>query len=670
MTIGTTLNTITVDGNGATTTFTYPFLIPLPSDAVVTFTDANSNGTVLLTSQYSITGTGNENGGTVTYPLSGGTPIAAGTFLTIERLLPEIQSTSLSNQGPTFSAIEGALDYLTMLIQQVTNVADRAIVINPADTVLPTPLPIASVRAGQFLTFDSQGNPTVANTVGGGAVVSAAMQPVVAASTLSNAVTALFTGAAAALTTTLLTFVGIGTSFVRSVLSKLRDVVTVADFGAKGDNVQDDTAFIQAAVNECIATGSLLNLQGTSGTAFKITAPITINGGNLRIAGSNRFINLLIAHGNFSAILAFGSAASGVELSNIGLLQSGTTTQCVNFAQGSQVCKFTDCAFTGDLSGGMIYSQAAGYIEYWGCVWNCNGSGTIGIILDGYNQNTVFMGGHAGGPGTWLIIENTGGNIANNVQGTKATAFTSICTGATAITVGNFAFATQFIGCIIDQAGTNCIAIEGGASLTQLIGGYYGLAASGIPILLADSCGPGTTINGVQTFGGTNAISIQASGASRVGGVSITNNVFNAATVDTISLDSVNGCIITGNIDLSTPTNGSWATSATFGAGAYTFGNNDWWTSGPASFHTGSSYHASPDRGITLSNKGATSSVAGSSIVVSHGLTSVQPNVINVTQLGGGGMAYNVSAISGSTFTISYATPGAAAFMWTAEYYT
>lgn len=187
MTIGTTLSTITVDGNGVTTTFTYPFLIPQASDAVVTYTDANSNAAVLLSSQYSITGTGNENGGTVTYPLSGGTPIVSGTFLTIERLLPEIQGTSLSNQGPTFSAIEDALDYLTMLIQQVNDFADRAIVINPADTVLPTPLPIAAVRAGQYLGFDSSGQPIAATPAGVGIPISVAMQPVVEASTTAVA---------------------------------------------------------------------------------------------------------------------------------------------------------------------------------------------------------------------------------------------------------------------------------------------------------------------------------------------------------------------------------------------------------------------------------------------------------------------------------------------------
>lgn len=492
--------------------------------------------------------------------------------------------------------------------------------------------------------------------------ISAAMVPVVAAATTTDA-------------TGLLTFEAIGGSAVtRSVLNKLRDIVTVGDFGAVGDATTDDTAAIQAAINECSATGSILLLQGSGGANFKITSQLSITtASGLRIIGSSPSINRLTASGNFGSILNFFGSAAGIDIDNVGFVQSDTTTPCVSYSQGAQVIKFSDCAFSGDLTGSLIYSQAAGYIEYWGCIWNCNGANTNGIVLDGFNQNTVFMGGHAGGPGQWLIIENTGGNIANNVQGTKATAFTSICTGTTAIQIGDAAFSTQFIGCIIDQAQSRCIVIGGGASLTQLIGGYYGLqggGGGGICILLASNCGPGTTINGVQTFGGDNSISIQASGSSRVGGVSITNNVFNAATVDTIGLDSVNGCIVTGNIDLSTPSNGSWATSATFGNGAYTFGNNDWYTTGPAAFHAPSSYHATPDRGITLANKGVSASVSGTSLVVAHGLTSVAPNVVRITQLGGAGMNYNVSSISGSTFTISYGTSGAATFMWEAEYYS
>src|SRR5262249_950360 len=65
------------------------------------------------------TGSLHHVGGTVTYPLSG-SPIANGTSLTVSRIVPLTQTTSISNQGdfaPTVT--ERALDQLCLEIQQV-----------------------------------------------------------------------------------------------------------------------------------------------------------------------------------------------------------------------------------------------------------------------------------------------------------------------------------------------------------------------------------------------------------------------------------------------------------------------------------------------------------------------------------------------------------------------
>ena len=185
MTVGVQTNEIVCQGNGATTLFAFPFLIPAASNAVVTYTAVDGTQTVLTPFQYTISGIGNSAGGTVVYPLSG-YPIPSGSSLLIARALPLIQGTSLNNQGPTFGSIETALDYLTMLVQQLASLAIRAITINPTDTTAALPLPVASVRAGKALVFDSVGNPTVGVPVGG-AFVSAAMVPVVEAATIADA---------------------------------------------------------------------------------------------------------------------------------------------------------------------------------------------------------------------------------------------------------------------------------------------------------------------------------------------------------------------------------------------------------------------------------------------------------------------------------------------------
>lgn len=120
-TVSTTASSTTAQGNGVTSQFTFAFDIPSASNAVVTITDTTvspTTNTVLSPTQYTITGIGLSTGGSVTYPKSG-SPLANGQYITIARVLPLIQTTSLCNQGVTFCAIEHALDYLTMITQQI-----------------------------------------------------------------------------------------------------------------------------------------------------------------------------------------------------------------------------------------------------------------------------------------------------------------------------------------------------------------------------------------------------------------------------------------------------------------------------------------------------------------------------------------------------------------------
>ena len=56
----------------------------------------------------------------------------------------------------------------------------------------------------------------------------------------------------------------------RTVLDKLRDVVSVKDFGAVGDGVADDTAAIRAALTYAIPLGRTVVLRGT----YRITGPL------------------------------------------------------------------------------------------------------------------------------------------------------------------------------------------------------------------------------------------------------------------------------------------------------------------------------------------------------------------------------------------------------------
>jgi hypothetical protein len=130
----TSQNYVTYLGNGATTSFPFNFYVQQASFLVVTITNNNVSPpvtTVLNSSQYSVTGIGTGNefsggsgaGGTVTYPVSG-SPLPTGWTITIQRVVPYVQNTSLTNQGSFYpNVVEAALDYLMCGLQQLNAAA-------------------------------------------------------------------------------------------------------------------------------------------------------------------------------------------------------------------------------------------------------------------------------------------------------------------------------------------------------------------------------------------------------------------------------------------------------------------------------------------------------------------------------------------------------------------
>lgn len=191
MTISNTSTKAVAQGNNATTVWPFDFLIPAQADLIVTLvTLASGDENVLTPSLYSVTGFGDPDGGSVTYPLSG-SPLSPLYDIVVERFMPEVQETDLTNQGGAYPAdIEDALDYLTMICQQLQDQIDRCVVFSVADEVEGT-LPVASARANLIMAFDADGNPIAIAEIDPSVQVSAAMIPVVTAATLADARDAL-----------------------------------------------------------------------------------------------------------------------------------------------------------------------------------------------------------------------------------------------------------------------------------------------------------------------------------------------------------------------------------------------------------------------------------------------------------------------------------------------
>ena len=178
MTLANQQSTVTAEGNGATTSWTFTFIIPTEATCRLQVYDTTvdpATVTDVATGSFTITGLNDPDGGVVTYPLSG-SALVSGQFLTISRVLPIVQDTSIRNQGNFYpAAVERALDYLTMICQQLAS-AIEAIqdeIDNPIPPVVPVDpvLPFINLGdydpAGDGVTDDTQAFYNAASALGG-----------------------------------------------------------------------------------------------------------------------------------------------------------------------------------------------------------------------------------------------------------------------------------------------------------------------------------------------------------------------------------------------------------------------------------------------------------------------------------------------------------------------
>jgi hypothetical protein len=201
MTVSSTLSKITYVADGSTIDWNFPFSVTSASDIQLLLTSLDGEATFVDPSNFTVTLNSavapnpTIEGGFVEYPI-GGPPLAAGSdFITILRILPDVQGTSLANQSTLYqTVIEAALDYVTMLTQQLTLGVQRRISVALSDPT-PAALPPVAQRANMAAFFDASGNLTAGAPAGGIPVdVSAAMVPVVTAADLPTARAAMGLG--------------------------------------------------------------------------------------------------------------------------------------------------------------------------------------------------------------------------------------------------------------------------------------------------------------------------------------------------------------------------------------------------------------------------------------------------------------------------------------------
>lgn len=140
------------------TVFPYPFPIFDDADLVVDIDGA-------ITTDYTVSGAGDDNGGSVT--LTSGA--SAGEVVTIYRDIAIGRDTDFQQNGPWRSAaINDDLDKLTLIAQQLESATTRAIRVSQNDTVDfdNLVLPSKDSRANKYPVFDNEGRITVSEGTG------------------------------------------------------------------------------------------------------------------------------------------------------------------------------------------------------------------------------------------------------------------------------------------------------------------------------------------------------------------------------------------------------------------------------------------------------------------------------------------------------------------------
>jgi hypothetical protein len=302
MTVSSTSSRVVYAGNGSTVTFPFAFRVNQPADLVVVYSDVTGADFILSPSQYAASGFGQEAGGSVTYPLSGG-PIATGTRLTLYRDVAATQPTSLSNQGALWpQVIEAALDRIVMVVQQFIDAVNRGLRIPSTDGITLAALPTAIQRAGLVLAFDGNGQPNLIPQAG-------------VAGDASNQ-TVLATGSTTAL----------------SLAAWFATVVNVKAFGAKCDSNEtgstgtDDTAAINAALAELPAGGSLL-IPGWS----RISGPLLVTRSNITICGLTPWGSGIVTTSATADIFTCTSGLSNVVFRDLGVWSTVTKSAGIVF---------------------------------------------------------------------------------------------------------------------------------------------------------------------------------------------------------------------------------------------------------------------------------------------------------------------------------------------------
>lgn len=398
--------------NGTQTVFEYPFPIFASEDLAVYINGARQYG------GFNVIDAGNTSGGTVIFDVSP----AAGRIITLARRLP-LERLSDFIEGGEFSAaaINTELDYMVASVQQVAR--DQSVFLRYGDHETPgqTMMPDRALRANKALGFDGDGNPVPVSLEGSMALPDVAMS-----------------GAGA---------------ITRTTQDKMRERVSIKDFGASGNGLSDDTLAIQQALD---AHDHVYVPPGT----YLISAPITL-GARQSLIGAGQASTLLCNGSDFNAIEIVGPynrvADLRIEGGDTGIRLYGRDGVCVQN-------NITDVCIFGSQTGVLL----DGYTDpNYPCYWN-----NFDRVL------VAQMGVHG-----FHFIKSGAGDTpnANKFHACRAYSLGTATSGA-GFYVEQGAFNNAFIDCEANVTHTaqGCFIMGAGSYKTLLVN-PYAESSGGVP---------------------------------------------------------------------------------------------------------------------------------------------------------------------------------------------
>ena len=559
-------------GSGAATVFPFAFKVFAAAEMQVAKLNTTSNvETILtLTTDYTVQLNGDQNGtpgGTITLPAV----LASGYNLTITSDIANLQPTDLTNQGGFYpEVITDALDRATIQIQQLDQ-NSRAIKIPLSDGVLDMTTPVVAERASKYLAFDAAGLPVVSAGTGSDSALRTdlAVASAVSAGSRLSGFRQTGTGATA-----------------RTVDAKLKDTVSVNDFGAVGDGVADDTAAIQATITAVgIAGGCIYFPKGT----YKITSQLVIYDSNIRLVGDG-FKNTTIAASSASFnMMRTTNGKSFISILDLSFLGGATTNATAQYGiiGGTTATDETsnvlieNCRFSNSNNGIVLCSG-----KYWK-VNNCYFDTLIGNI-SGTGYGILSAESSAYGLFTNNHFTGTAGNGRHAVYMAVGCSY-SIASNNVVNGLDNSGFvmsASSLQPGMVENLICNNIIVGGGTvGTTEAAGIYCGGKVSNCVIsdnLILNFQNVGI---GVYDYAGglclNNSVKGNTIQACALSGIEVRGSLQTSVTSNTINQCSTNSSGAVSGIVLSS--SGSWGASPAM-TNTYISGNTVFGTSHKSSF--------------------------------------------------------------------------------------